>query len=332
MEKIKVSVIVPIYNVEEYIEQCLLSVMKQSLREIQIICVNDGTQDHSMEIVYKLAAGDDRIVIVEKENGGLSTARNVGIDRAEGEYIYFLDSDDWIQPQMLEELYEKASSNSLDIVYFGASTVYENAAVKRRFKRRFEGYYHRKAEYTTVLSGTEMLQALERNSEYRMSACMQLLRREFLRDNNIRFLEGILHEDNLFSLQSILLAERTMTVNQDYYVRRVRNESIMTSNKSIRSSWGFFICIESMLSFLEEKQYDKKTMQCINRMLAVIQRDAVYQVRNISNEEIEKELPVVAAEYQRLKYWLIVRNMTMLNQQNGMLYRVARRVNAIVRR
>ena len=244
MGKIKVSVVIPIYNVEEYIEECILSVMRQTLREIQIICVNDGTKDNSMEIIYRMAAKDDRIVILEKENGGLSSARNAGMDRAKGEYLYFLDSDDWIQSEMLEELYEKASSNELDVIYFGASTIYESPKVKRRFQRRFEGYYHRRGKYPDVLSGTEMLQVLEQNGEYRTAAWQQFLRTGFLRNNNIRFYEGILHEDNLFSLQCILMAERTMTVNQDYYVRRVRNESIMTSDKSIKRSWGFYIFIE----------------------------------------------------------------------------------------
>ena len=327
-----ISVLMPAYNVEKYIEECILSVMKQTLREIQIICVNDGTQDCSMEIVYKLAAEDDRIVILEKENGGLSSARNLGIDRAEGEYIYFLDSDDWIQPQSIEELYEKASNNMLDIIYFGASTVYEGLEVKRKFQRRFEGYYHRNGEYPKVLHGTEMLQALERNSEYRMSACLQFLRADFLKSNNIRFYEGILHEDNLFSLQCILSAERTMTVNQDYYVRRVRNESIMTDDKSVKSSWGFYACIEKMLSFLEKKEYDEKTVQSIGNILAVIQRDAIYQIRNMSQEEIDMGLPVTANPYQRMNYWLVVRNMSSLSLQNRGIYRVLQRAKDFIKR
>ena len=90
----KVSVIIPIYNVEDYIEECLVSVLNQTLKEIEIICVDDGTKDSSMEIVERYAKEDDRIVIIHRENGGLSAARNTGLEAATGEYVYFLDSDD----------------------------------------------------------------------------------------------------------------------------------------------------------------------------------------------------------------------------------------------
>ena len=98
---VKVSVVIPIYNVEEYIEECLCSVLNQTLKDIEIVCVNDGTKDNSMSIVEKYKGQDDRIVIVNKENGGLSSARNAGIEQAEGEYIYFLDSDDFIAENTL---------------------------------------------------------------------------------------------------------------------------------------------------------------------------------------------------------------------------------------
>ena len=117
----RVSIIIPIYNVEQYIEECLLSAMRQTLKEIEIICVNDGSTDDSMGIVRKYAREDPRIRIVEKENGGLSSARNAGMDAAKGEYILFLDSDDWILPETLEEIYDSAVKNDLDNVYFNAA-------------------------------------------------------------------------------------------------------------------------------------------------------------------------------------------------------------------
>mgnify|MGYP003294451989 FL=1 len=104
-EEIKVSVIIPIYQVEKYIEQCLTTVCGQSLEEIEIICVNDASLDRSMEIVEKKAASDKRICILNKKNGGLSSARNAGLRTARGEYILFLDGDDALKSNALEVLY-----------------------------------------------------------------------------------------------------------------------------------------------------------------------------------------------------------------------------------
>lgn len=113
-EDIKVSIIIPVYGVEKYISQCLESVINQSYENIEIIVVNDGTKDNSMKIVEEYLL-DERIKIINKENGGLASARNRGIEEATGEYIYFLDSDDWIEVNTIEVLVEE--SNNLDIIY-----------------------------------------------------------------------------------------------------------------------------------------------------------------------------------------------------------------------
>ena len=100
----KVSVIVPVYNVQDYIEECLLSIMKQSYKEIEIIAVNDGSKDDSLHVLEKMQARDSRIIILNKENGGLSDARNYGIKHSTGDYYLFVDSDDIIHENMIEEL------------------------------------------------------------------------------------------------------------------------------------------------------------------------------------------------------------------------------------
>lgn len=147
MNQIKVSIIIPIYNVEEYLEECLVSALKQTLKEIEIICVNDGTPDRSMDIVNRYAKEDERIVIVEKENGGLSSARNAGLAVAKGEYVYFLDSDDYILEQTMEVLYGEASQNQLDNIYFDAESFFETEDLKEEMAV-YVDYYVRKADYS----------------------------------------------------------------------------------------------------------------------------------------------------------------------------------------
>lgn len=124
MNEIKVSIIIPIYNVEKYIEQCIESVVNQTLKDIEIIIVNDGTKDNSMKKIEKYLS-DPRIIVIDKENGGLSSARNVGLEIAKGEYIAFIDSDDFIELTMLEELYnnsEKADIVFSDIIFYDDKT------------------------------------------------------------------------------------------------------------------------------------------------------------------------------------------------------------------
>jgi glycosyltransferase involved in cell wall biosynthesis len=116
MNEIKVSVIIPVYNVEKYIKKSLESVMNQTLKEIEIICVNDGTKDNSRKIIEEYAQKDERIKIIDKENGGLSSARNAGMEIARGEYLGFVDSDDWIEETMYEKLYEKAKADESQMV------------------------------------------------------------------------------------------------------------------------------------------------------------------------------------------------------------------------
>ena len=113
MAKPLVSVLIPVYNVEKYLERCLDSILKQTLTKIEIICVNDGSTDNSLSILKEYQKKDSRIIIVNKENGGLPSARNAGLDRAEGKYVGFVDSDDYIEPNMFQKLYDTAESEKV---------------------------------------------------------------------------------------------------------------------------------------------------------------------------------------------------------------------------
>lgn len=142
MDEVSVSVIIPAYNVEKYIAECVGSAQNQTLKEIEIICVNDGCSDNTMQIVNTMALKDKRIKIVNKMNEGQSSARNTGIKEARGTYVLFLDSDDYILPETLEELYIQAVTNDLDCVYFDANVFFESETVRRENKA-FESYYIR---------------------------------------------------------------------------------------------------------------------------------------------------------------------------------------------
>ena len=125
-----VSVIIPVYMVEDYLRECLDSAVKQTLSDIEIICVDDGSADSSAQIVEEYAAKYSTVQLIRKENGGQSSARNLGLDVAKGKYIYFLDSDDYLDLNTLEELYNKAEAENLDILCFNCVPFFESEKIK----------------------------------------------------------------------------------------------------------------------------------------------------------------------------------------------------------
>lgn len=253
---IKVSVVIPIYNVRDYIEECLKSVVNQTLKDIEIICVNDGTPDDSMKIVQKYAKKDERIIIVNKENGGVSSTRNEGIKRANGELIYFLDSDDYIENNMLEETYRIMKENELDTLYFDSFCFCDSDDVKETFKK-YDAYYERKTVYNGIYDGKMLFKEMLKNGEYRASPVLQIIKRKLLLEKNIRFIEGIIHEDEAFSIEVITNSKRTMHINKKYYNRRVRSDSIMTGSKKTESMHGYFKVLLKLMPYLYQKEYEE---------------------------------------------------------------------------
>ena len=136
--KIKVSVIVPIYNTEKYVVECLESIVNQTLKEIEIICIDDGSTDNSIEIVKCYS----NIKIIHQKHSGLSIARNTGMQNANGEYIYFCDSDDVLEANALEELYNYSKKNNLDMLCFDGNTFYDQESLKNKFPY-YQNYYKR---------------------------------------------------------------------------------------------------------------------------------------------------------------------------------------------
>jgi len=171
---IKVSVVIPVYNTYKYLPECLESVINQTLADIEIICINDGSTDFSSKILEEYASKDKRIKIISQNNQGLSCARNRGLEIARGEYIYFLDSDDKITLTALEELYDIAEKNKLDIIYFDAQVFFENEALKSKYEVFIQASKRNK-NYIGIFSGPEIFVEFVKNREYRVSVCRQFL-------------------------------------------------------------------------------------------------------------------------------------------------------------
>lgn len=206
------SIVIPVYNVEEYIERCVKSCIEQDvpLSDYEIIIVDDGTPDHSMNVVESFLNNYTNIIVIHRNNGGLSAARNTGIDNAHGDYIMFLDSDDWIAEKCLAKIFRQLKEEHPDILAICAANMIGDKPVRR--------FSH---EGKLPMSGIEVMRS-------RMSPCapFSITSRKLLNDKQLRFFEGIYHEDSEFTPRLYYYAEKVSFMNDIIYYVYQNPESI----------------------------------------------------------------------------------------------------------
>lgn len=259
MSEVKISIIVPIYNVEKYIKRCMESLLKQSFDSYEIIAVNDGTLDNSMEYVYALQEKYNNIIICERENGGLSAARNTGIAHARGEYILFCDSDDALKENSLQRLYEEAKKNDLDMLLYDAEIIWD----MEQNPGKSQNPYARPNVSECVFEGSEMLEELLEKGCYLASACMYLIKRKLIIEHKLRFYEKILHEDELFTPIVMIKAKKIEHKNWLIYERHMREGSIMTSDNQDKRMKSLAVVIKELIQFTNielKAESDKKIL------------------------------------------------------------------------
>lgn len=248
-----VTVVVPVYNDEQYVGECLDSILAQSYRNIEIICVNDGSTDNSPSILKQYGKKSNAffdIKIVDQENGGLSAARNAGMKHATGKYIYFLDSDDKLNwDSAILEMVLLAEENRLDQLIFACKLFTDEKSPELINRVKAEENYH--SVYAPlkdkILPGTEMFTELERNGRFFATQQTRFYLLRTLTDNNLCYPEGLLHEDNYMAPVSLRFAERAMIVDQRFLARRIRAGSIVTKtgdmSKRFKGVWGIVLLL-----------------------------------------------------------------------------------------
>lgn len=240
-----ISVIIPVYNVEEYLRECVDSVLNQTYQTFEIILVNDGSTDSSGEICDEYASNDERICVVHQKNSGPSKTRNTGLENATGKYIYFLDSDDYIENNALELLVNTAESSNADLVFFDARSFSDDGAEIRQ-GYVINGTYEAK-------SGYEILTELHNNKDYHCSVVLLFISRSLLSSDNIRFLESAYcSEDMLFTYKVFCSSKKAAQCKNTLYHRRYRSGSIVTSKKSQRHFRSCLDVYEEIRDFSEK--------------------------------------------------------------------------------
>lgn len=215
----KVSVIIPVYNVEKYIKKCLDSLVNQTLSDIEIIVVNDGTPDNSQIIIDEYVKKyPDKVISIVKENGGQGSARNIGLEKATGEYIGYVDSDDYVELNMYEELYGKAKENDSDIIICGNNIVYENNS-KKIPEINYDNKFN---NFENAFFG-------------KMAVWNKLYKKEILINNNIKFKEKVWYEDFAFTLKTLVNAKTIDFLDKSLYNYLWREGSTMNNNNVKRN-------------------------------------------------------------------------------------------------
>ena len=223
----KVSVILPIYNVSQYLQECLDSVVRQTLKELEIICVNDGSTDDSLEIIQRYAEKDERIVVITGPNGGYGKAMNKGLDRATGEYVGIVEPDDYVSLTMFEDLYQIAKEHDLDIVKADFYRFGRND--RGDMDMRYVNLDGKKERYGQLLYPDQDPSLIK----FVMNTWSGIYRRSMLEEYHIRHHEtpGASFQDNGFFFKTTVRAKRAMIINHPYYRNRRDNPNSSVNNQ-----------------------------------------------------------------------------------------------------
>ena len=223
--KAAISVVVPVYNVEDYVKRCLDSLVMQTMTAIEVLVVDDGSTDGSGAICDEYAVRYYTIQVLHKPNGGLSDARNYGLARATGEYVLFVDSDDYLEPDACEALLAETGAGDVDMV-IGRATLEKPSAAMQRFETvAAQLACHR------VYTGKEYLIGCLSGGALRVEAWRSLYRRAFLQQNDLHFQKGIMHEDEEFTPRALLAAQKVVLSDRAFYhYDNARTGSIMNNS------------------------------------------------------------------------------------------------------
>lgn len=289
MEEIEVSIVVPVCNVERYLKECLDSIIKQTLRNIEIICVNDGSTDNSLAILREYEKKDKRIKVISKENSGYGNTMNVGMDAACGKYIGIVESDDYVNERMFERLYETAELYNAEIVksdHYIFST--------KKGKKQSEYQWLCPIEYYNRLLNSEICPEI---FTFTMMNWTGIYLTEFIRNNKIRHNEtpGASFQDNGFWYQVISLAKKIIFINEAFYYYRQDNPNSSINNKKkvycICDEYKFMTkFLNSHSEFGEEyhkRFFEKKFFNYMNSYNRIANEYKVEFLEAISNEFLE---------------------------------------------
>lgn len=242
------SIIIPVYNVERYLKECLDSVLNQTFPDWEAVCINDGSTDGSADILNEYASKDERFIIITQSNEGLSSARNAGMKAAKGEYVLFLDGDDWLEPDALAIISENLDGE--DMLCFSGHRYFEETKSFNTADVLPEKNYPSGMDYYNENA------LLQRDFAF-VCVVLRAYKRSFLMESVLGFKEGICHEDNLFTPIACYYAKQVKVIDSCLYNYRMRTNSIMTTGNAKRTLDLLEIANELAAFFVAKSDFDK---------------------------------------------------------------------------
>lgn len=282
----KVSIIVPIYNGEKYIKQCIDSLINQSLKEIEIILINDGSTDNTKNIIENYSEKDKRIIVINKENSGPGSSRNIGINKASGEYIGFVDSDDYVEKTMYKDLYNLVKNQDIDICMCNYKDVY----IKDNKEYVVNHRLNTKKVYKEIDIKKEIVSKFSLNENIGLySLCNKIYRRDFLKENKLIIPEEREHgEDWLFNINAFTKAKLCKFIDTDLYnYVHINDNSLMNKYREEQ----FNLCLDgrrNMFKLIPEEFINKKELD--ERFIYEFSSYIINTFNNIPNQYRQKEL------------------------------------------
>lgn len=314
MKKHKISIIVPVYNVQDYVERCMESLVNQTYKNIEIIVVNDGSTDTSGKICEELSKKDDRIKVYHKENGGLSDARNYGLRYATGDYIGFIDSDDYVKPEMFEVLYNNIIRESADVSEIDFAITNSKEYLKKKRNSMYK-----------VFSGEQSLIEFFKGNNIENSVWCKLYRKELI--DGLHFEKGITSEDFPFNFQVLLRASKVVVDTRDFYCYYyMREDSIINKKESMVILDSVFNCIklEKHVPFNLSEQFKAKLirekMKTVQR-LNHTKKEELIEYREKFLNDIRNYSLMKAYKYLSIKHIITLSIMKLSPNLYNYLYR-----------
>lgn len=304
------SVIIPIYNVESYIEKCINGVIGQDYKNIEIILINDGSKDNSQLICEKKSKEDSRIRLINKQNGGLSSARNVGLDNATGDYILFLDGDDyWDDKEALSKINRSLQNTKADIVTFGLKKMFEDTGEIEETKYVFN------RENVDFDSKKNTLSYLVKNNLYISSACNKAVRKSIIDKYNLRFEDKALSEDIEWSAKLLLYSNVIDVIESPFYIYRQRNHSITHTLKLINIEY-LVKHIETCIDLCKNENIDYK-----NEYMGYVAYQYITLLVSLNSveEKIPSEMMKRIKDYSYLLKYDLIKRVHIFNLINKFL-------------
>lgn len=299
----KVSIVIPIYNVEAYVGDCIQSVLSQTFTDWEAICVNDASTDNSLARAEETIAADPRFRIINHDvNQGLSAARNTGLAHAKGEYVLFLDSDDMYVPHALERLVDVAGRNDLEVLDFNAEAFFEEGIDAAS---RGEAEYLERPNIEGIHSGPELFTIYNQQDCYRPPAPFHFIKRVLIEETGLKFKQSILHEDELFSPLLHAHAKRAMFLNERLYLYRIRSSSIVTKKRGVKNVAGLFVVTQELERWLNvhANEYNPDYIEAFKHNVWVLRQSMARDILNCTGEDIvlfeEGLTPEQRTEFER---------------------------------